>query len=92
MRPIRFLDAEGNNFQLKPGKTWVHIVMPGNPYYEVEAELGSEITTGSGYWKMPYISFKPGSTEEVMKEVEEIRQLEIRLNEPFLQQESEEAK
>lgn len=89
MRPIRFLDAEGNNFQLKPGKTWVHIVMPGNPYYEVEAELGSEITTGSGYWKMPYISFKPGSTEEVMKEVEEIRQLEIRLNEAYFQQESE---
>ena len=55
MRPIRFLDAEGNNFLLKPGKTWVHIVMPGNPYYEVEAELGSEITPGSGYWKMPYI-------------------------------------
>ena len=89
MRPIRFLDAEGNNFHLKPGKTWVHIVMPGNPYYEVEAELGSEITTGSGYWKMPYISFKPGSTEEVMKEVEEIRQLEIRLNEAYFQQESE---
>lgn len=89
MRPIRFLDAEGNNFQLKPGKTWVHIVMPGNPYYEVEAELGSEITSGSGYWKMPYISFKPGSTEEVMKEVEEIRQLEIRLNEAYFQQESE---
>lgn len=92
MRPIRFLDAEGNNFQLKPGKTWVHIVMPGNPYYEVEAELGSVMTPGSGYWKMPYISFKPGSTEEVMKEVEEIRQLAIRLNEAYFQQESEENK
>lgn len=92
MRPIRFLDADGNNFQLKPGKTWVHIVMPGNPCYEVEAELGSEITLGSGYWKMPYISFKPGSTEEVMKEVEEIRQLEIRLNEAYFQQESADIK
>ena len=92
MRPIRFLDADGNNFQLKPGKTWVHIVMPGNPYYEVEAELGSKITSGSGFWKLPYISFKPGSTEEVMKEVEEIRQLEIRLNEAYLQQESDDTK
>ena len=92
MRPIRFLDADGNNFPLKPGKTWVHIVMPGNPYYEVEAELGSEITSGSGYWKMPYISFKPGSTEEVMKEVEEIRQLEFRLNEAYFLQDSADAK
>lgn len=86
MRPIRFLDAEGNNFQFKPGKTWVHIVMPGNPYYEVEAELGSQITPGSGFWKLPYISFKPGSTEEVMKEVEELKQLEFKLNEAYLTQ------
>lgn len=85
MRPIRFLDANGNNFMLKPGKTWVHIVMPGNPVYEVNGELGSEITPGSGFWKMPYISFKPGSTEEVMKEVEELKQLEIRLNEAYFQ-------
>ena len=81
MRPVRFLDGDGNNFRLKPGKTWVHVVMTGNPYYEVESELGSKITSGSGHWKMPYISFKPGSAEEVMKEVEELRDLEIRLNE-----------
>lgn len=83
MRPIRFLDSNGNNFHLKPGKTWVHVVMPGNPLYEVEAELGSEITPGSGNWKMPYISFKPGATEEVMKQVEELKQIEIRLNEAY---------
>lgn len=81
MRPIRFLDGDGNNFRLKPGKTWVHVVMTGNPYYEVDSELGSKITFGSGHWKMPYISFKPGSAEDVMKEVEELRDLEIRLNE-----------
>ena len=59
MRPIRFFDEAGDNFPLKPGKTWVHIVMPNNPYYEVESELGTQVTPGSGHWRMPYISFKP---------------------------------
>ncbi len=84
MRPIRFLDNEGNYFRLKPGKTWVHIVMPGNPYYEVEAELGKEITPGSGHWKMPYISFKPGTVEDMQREVEELKNIEWQLNEPYL--------
>lgn len=83
MRPIRFYDNEGNYFRLKPGKTWVHIVMPGNPYYEVEAELGSSITPGSGHWKMPYISFKPGTIEQLQQEVEELIAMDIRLNEPY---------
>jgi len=81
LRPLRILDRDGNNFQLKPGQTWVHIVMPGNPYYEVDAELGSTVTPGSGHWKLPYISFKPGSTEEVKQEVEELKDFEIHLNE-----------
>lgn len=80
MRPIRFLDENGNNFRLKPGKTWVHIVMPGNPYYEVESELGSKLTAGSGHWKMPYISFKPGSQEQVESEVTELKSLTYTLN------------
>ena len=80
MRPIRFLDADGNNFRLKPGKTWVHIVMTGNPVYEVDSELGSEITPGSGCWKLPYISFKPGSQEQIEREVEELKQLTYQLN------------
>ncbi|MBR6090562.1 MAG: DUF3048 C-terminal domain-containing protein [Anaerolineaceae bacterium] len=84
MRPIRFLDAEGNNFTLKPGKTWVHIVMPGNPVYEVESELGSTVTAGSGHWKLPYISFKPGSIDQIMQEVEELIQMNIRLNEAYM--------
>ena len=46
-----------------------------------DLKIGSKITFGSGHWKMPYISFKPGSAEDVMKEVEELRDLEIRLNE-----------
>ena len=80
MRPIRFLDEAGNNFPLKPGQTWVHIVMPGNPYYEVESELGTELTPGSGHWKMPYISFKPASQEEVERQVEELRFFTYQLN------------
>ena len=80
LRPLRILDTEGNNFPLKPGQTWVHIVMPGNPYYEVEAELGNEITPASGHWKLPYIGFKPTALEEVMQEVQELGQFDIQLN------------
>ena len=80
LRPIRILDSEGNNFRLKPGQTWVHVVMPGNPYYEVEAELGSELKPASGHWKIPYISFKPGAAEDAKKEVEELNQLDFKLN------------
>ncbi len=79
-RPIRFLDDEGNYFPLKPGKSWVHIVMPGNPYYEVDEELGSELKPGSGYWKLPYISFKPGSQDEVESEVKELKHFIYWLN------------
>lgn len=80
LRPLRILDMEGNNFRLKPGQTWVHVVMPGNPYYEVEAELGSEITPASGHWKIPYISFKPAALDEIMLEVPELSQFDIQLN------------
>lgn len=81
MRPIRFYDFEGNNFRLKPGQTWIHVIMPGNPYYEVDGELGSEIMPASGHWKIPYISFKPGSIETVINEVSELNQFDIHLNE-----------
>ncbi len=81
MRPIRLLDENGNNFRLKPGQTWVHIVMPGNPVYEVESELGSQVTPGSGHWKMPYISLKPGAREEVEEQVPELKRMTYTLNE-----------
>lgn len=80
MRPIRFLDGKGNSFPLKPGQTWVHVVMPGNPIYEVDEELGSHLKGGSGFWKLPYIGFKPGSQEQVEAEVEELKLLEYALN------------
>ncbi len=87
MRPIRLLDEEGNNFRLKPGQTWVHIIMPGNPVYEVESELGSQVTPGSGHWKLPYISLKPGAREEVEKQVTELKQMTYTLNEEAKQTE-----
>ncbi len=80
-RPIRFLDDEGNAFRLKPGQTWVHIVMSGTPCYEVDAELGSTPTPGSAFWKLPYISFKTGSKTQVESEVPELQDMSYELNE-----------
>jgi hypothetical protein len=43
-RPLRFVDASGNPFALKPGHTWVHIVT-----------LPSEILDqGAGVWQMRF--------------------------------------
>jgi hypothetical protein len=43
-RPIRFLDANGNPFALKPGQSWVHLVTP--------ATTVSELTPG--IWKLRF--------------------------------------
>ncbi len=37
LRPIRFVDAQGNPFPLKPGQTWVHIVTENS--YHVESAI-----------------------------------------------------
>lgn len=37
LRPIRFVDGQGNPFPLKPGQTWVHIVTESS--YHVESAL-----------------------------------------------------
>lgn len=34
MRPIRFIDENGNPISLKPGQTWVHLVPTGTPFWE----------------------------------------------------------
>jgi hypothetical protein len=41
-RPIRFTDANGNPFPLRPGHSWVHIFSPGSFIYEKQE--------GSGQW------------------------------------------
>ncbi len=55
LRPIRFMDAEGNEFPLKPGQTWVQVVQPYTPYYEVPDsevfyDLANKKESGSGVW------------------------------------------
>jgi len=55
LRPIRFIDAEGNPFPLKPGQTWIEIMPQFSPYWEtVDSEkyhvLASGRSKGSGYW------------------------------------------
>jgi hypothetical protein len=34
VRPIRFMDDQGNPFPFKPGQTWIHVVPFGNPVWE----------------------------------------------------------
>lgn len=66
LRPIRFLDSENNVFNLKPGKSWVHVVQINNPVNEVAAGSGSETQNGSGNWILPYIS--PTPLDEISSE------------------------
>lgn len=54
-RPIRFMDAEGNPFPLKPGQTWV-LIMPTwtQPYETVDSQdymtRLRQVSPGSGHW------------------------------------------
>jgi len=55
LRPIRFIDAEGNPFPLKPGQTWIELMPKFSPFWEtVDSEkyhvLASGRSKGSGYW------------------------------------------
>ena len=75
MRPIRFIDEEGNAFPLKPGQSWVHILSTGNPFYETSNALGSEVSTNTGFWKIPYISIKPEEKEIALSENKELSEI-----------------
>ncbi|MDK2982218.1 MAG: hypothetical protein PWQ55_2565 [Chloroflexota bacterium] len=55
LRPIRFIDAEGNPFPLKPGQTWIELVPNYTTYWEtVDSEKYNQLVAGrskgSGYW------------------------------------------
>ncbi|NMB89393.1 MAG: DUF3048 domain-containing protein [Chloroflexi bacterium] len=59
VRPIRFIDAEGNPVPLKPGQTWVEIVPPYVPYDEVVdstdyMQLKTQKEPGSGNWAIHF--------------------------------------
>ncbi len=55
LRPIRFEDAQGNPFALKPGQTWVELVPTYSPYYEtVDSQLYSDLAgkRKTWFWKL----------------------------------------
>jgi hypothetical protein len=61
MRPIRFMDAQGNPFPLKPGQTWVQIVPQFTPYYETVdsqnyLDLVNKKQPGSGHWAIRFFA------------------------------------
>ncbi len=62
LRPIRFVDGQGNPFALKPGQTWVELVPTYTPYYEtVDSELYSDMARqkpGSGSWAVRFYAPK----------------------------------
>jgi hypothetical protein len=64
VRPIRFVDAQGNPFALKPGQTWVEIVQQYTPYNEtVDSqsyfELKKKSSPGSGNWAIQFFPTIP---------------------------------
>lgn len=59
VRPIRFIDAQGQPFPFKPGQTWVHLVPLATPYWEtadteILFDLLNKPQPGSGNWAMRY--------------------------------------
>ncbi len=59
LRPVRFMDAEGESFPLKNGQTWVVIVPRYTPYHEtVDSEnyldLRTKVEEGSGIWAIQF--------------------------------------
>jgi len=55
LRPIRFIDADGNPVPLKPGQTWVEIMPKGIAFWEtVDSEVYHQLASGrqpgSGHW------------------------------------------
>jgi hypothetical protein len=64
VRPIRFVDAEGNPFPLKPGQTWVEIVQTYTRYNEtvdseVYFDLKKKTEPGSGFWAVHFFPTVP---------------------------------
>ena len=55
LRPIRFIDADGNPFPMKPGQTWVHLVPSFTRYWEAPQttdlyQMLNNEQPGSGNW------------------------------------------
>jgi hypothetical protein len=59
LRPIRFIDYDGNPFPLKPGQTWIEVVPLGLQAWEtVNSEKYNQLMAGnvkgSGYWAIRF--------------------------------------
>jgi hypothetical protein len=59
VRPIRFIDAQGDPFPMKPGQTWVEIVQDHTRYNEtvdseVYFDLKTKVEQGSGNWAVHF--------------------------------------
>lgn len=58
LRPIRFIDAEGNPFPLKPGETWIEIVSLSSRAWEADPNrfpfIAPVIQPGSSLWVIRY--------------------------------------
>ena len=64
VRPIRFIDADGNPFPLKPGQTWVEMVQMYTRYNEtvdseVYIDLKKKNEPGSGFWAIHFFPTSP---------------------------------
>jgi len=60
LRPLRFLDKNGDPFPLKPGQTWVEIVTQETPVYETQYtedyyRLVNNREPGSGIWAVRFV-------------------------------------
>ena len=61
LRPIRFIDAEGNPVALKPGQTWIELMPQHLAFWEtIDSEKYNQLAAGrkpgSGFWGL---YFKP---------------------------------
>jgi hypothetical protein len=74
LRPIRFIDANGNPFPLKPGQTWVEIVPTGTPYWETVdstnyLDLLNQKQPGSGNWAFRFFASQMVMDQKVCDQI-----------------------